>query len=281
MGFDLLLETLLEQKRAFNKKTVKKKTWIDIKVTFVMHIITEVKHSGEIWVFVYSAVKYTVTGCDRLFSFSICCCSDILIRRSHGWTCRLDLVSTHTQTLTTHTHTSHITKINTLYPHITAIRQHIQPHQWAHPDSESKSAIPTDSNLAFQVSVWHQGWQGGTAGDLWVSTLPGGHVPTSCLPGFKAASHLVWWKMLHFAHCHFYWALWELLCLLTLYDFSLWPCQHEWEVCMVVDDYLFVWRYLEQRKCSEMHLDERGGGWCTLEGRPATRNPPWDPRYLS
>lgn len=104
MGFDLLLETLLEQKRAFNKKTVKKKTWIDIKVTFVMHIITEVKQSGEIWVFVYSAVKYTVTGCDRLFSFSICCCSDILIRRSHGWTCRLDLVSTHTQTLTTHTH---------------------------------------------------------------------------------------------------------------------------------------------------------------------------------
>lgn len=116
------------------------------------------------WVLIYYVVEYTLTPPDCLFSLS----SDILIRRSHGWTCRLDAhAHTHTHMLTTHTNTrwphmhTHtqpaITKINTLYPHITTFHQHIQPHQWAHPDSGSKSAVPTGSNLAFQVSVWHQG----------------------------------------------------------------------------------------------------------------------------
>lgn len=122
--------------------------------------------------------------------------SDVLIRGVRGLTCRLDLVSTNT-----HTHPA-ITKINTLYPHITAFCQHVPPHQWAHPDSASKCAVPSDSSAAFHVSVWHQGGSVAPPGICGCLRCQGGHVATSRLPGFKAASFCVCWKMLIIFVCH-------------------------------------------------------------------------------
>lgn len=114
----------------------------------------------------------------------------------------------------------HALKMNTLHPRLTTFHQQSRPHQGAHPDSATLSTIPTDSNLAFQVSVWHQG--GRAAGwHCWQFVGVFGVGGCICIQAVsQAAKHLLIW----FSRIYNFLYTVTLLQWAPLYVFWHWDC---------------------------------------------------------